>query len=345
MNFTLPIFFTKYKETSHFWIYFFNITNERDSMKLFFIVATCMTLACQASFAEDALIDRNMALKTKEVTLFSQMLIDGQTLPIEVEMYGSGDRGIFGRLKGEPEITWVSPINISVKDINCLNGDSFKPLENNGYVLKSRISDSLISGMRDGVEVLKKNGAKYVFLSKWLYKLKEPERKNIIYMNENFHDVFTRLMDEEYARKDQGKDRNEKGLTVHFDNLPSTCSDPQGFSMKSALSVAGTLAAMAVGVSGASAGNVNMTSLAAHSGTAMQNTLSLSKDAQELSKDTSIITSRLSFGIQGTVDPDYFKNNQSKGAAYQVYGFPIEEVEAELARYMPIPHQTKAKIR
>jgi hypothetical protein len=108
--------------------------------------------------------DDNYATTTKEVVMLSQLLAKGDSLKIEVSGSMTGKRSFFSLPSDDDNKKWKSEVNINVDVDTCYSEDTAINIADKGYVLKSRVSDSTVVGYREAIDLLKANGAKYVYV-------------------------------------------------------------------------------------------------------------------------------------------------------------------------------------
>jgi hypothetical protein len=108
--------------------------------------------------------DDNYATTTKEAVMLSQLLAKGDSLKIDVSGSMTGKRSFFSLPSDDDKKKWKSEVSINVDIDTCYSEDTATSIANKGYVLKSRVSDSTVVGYREAIDLLKANGAKYVYV-------------------------------------------------------------------------------------------------------------------------------------------------------------------------------------
>jgi hypothetical protein len=156
---------------------------------------------------------------------------------------------------------------------------------------------------------------------------------NNIQYNRPFSEFFQeQLMDKTFEKR-----------TDRF--LPEGCFRDRSLKASDFFWLAGQVAALAIGAKGASVGNTNMTSLAANTSHAVNNTEVLmqnSKNNDVNSKQIAFIALKTKINILGIIDQKYFEKNYYFGdVKISAHVFPISEVEEHLSHYKVIPYNVK----
>lgn len=126
-------------------------------------------------------------------------------------------------------------------------------------------------------------------------------------------------------------------------SLPEMCFGDHSLKTSDFFWLAGQVASLALGARGASTGNTGMTSLAANSSIAVNNTANLQDGSTKVdSKQLAGIALQSKVSLTGVIDPQYFSNNIFyKESKLSGMLFPIAEVEEHLSHYKVIPYNVK----
>jgi hypothetical protein len=274
--------------------------------------------------------DNAYAVKTKEVMMLSQLMNDGHPLNIDLTGYVDGNRGFISSLFENNDPQWEGFADIDVRVNNCFSEENVKSYEKAGVVFKSRIADGTIVAYREAIKQFKKNGAKYVFVD-------AQTSDNSPHTDKPFAEYFQSLLTEEYLLNEdkRGVSKTTNKLLDVWQTMDARCFQDNSFKASDIFWMAGQVAALAIGVKGASVGNTNMTSLAAHSSNAVDNTANLSNSngSSVDAKMVSGIATRISVSLRASMVADHYP--------YSGYSFPISEVEEHLAHYKVIPYNVK----
>ena len=291
--------------------------------------------------------DNDYVVKTKEVMMLSQLMSDGHNLNIDVTGSVTGKRGFLSSLSENNDASWRGWVQINTVINNCFNEEAVQANAKAGYIFKSRIADGTVTAIRESAKQLKNNGAKYIFIGSQMSPSSQGYTKNInnensIQVNQSFADYFQSILTKDIQLNDikQGSIQGS-GISISR-STDNRCFQDNSFKASDVFWVVGQVAALAIGVKGASAGNTNMTSLAAHSSNAVENTASLASANGNISNDKMLsgIANKVSVSMFGVVDPLYFSKNEPK-MQYIGHIFPISEVEEHLAHYKVIPYNVK----
>lgn len=322
-------------------------------------IISLIALSALSSAKEVPMYDADYAIKTKEVVMLSQTLgKDAGNFSITVKGYEEGSRGLFASLSKNTDMMWSGEERLTVDIDHCVDEDAVLGLEKFGYDVKSRIGDSLVVGYREGIKRLKENGAKYIFVGahhvfqykgdskKYYYenkKLKivsnDDEVRNSVKTDIRFGDFFQSVLtDKTFAqtKKETGVIPNVVSFNKAWAN---TCFQKPENSSSSVFWAIGQVASLALGASAASAGNVDLNSLAANSSQAIN--YATSKDSRSIEQTTEKFSGMpriLWLAMTGYVDPGYIDKHQAN-MKVEGYLFPIEEVEEHLTHYMTIPYK------
>lgn len=324
------------------------------SLSILSLIATSALLSAK----EVPMYDADYAIKTKEVVMLSQTLgKDAGNFSITIKGTEYGSPGFFGSFTQNTDMMWNGSVNLTVDVDHCVDEDAVLGLEKFGFNIKSRIGDSLVAGFREGIKRLKENGARYVFVGSQdvsIYKgvkyYHDKERRSVVAQNDDevrnsvnrdmaFSDFFqSALINKTFVQthKETGFIPNVLSFNKAWVN---TCFQKPENSSGSVFWAIGQVASLALGVSAASAGNVELNSLAANSSQAIN--YATSKDGKNINQTAekfSGMPRKLFVRIEGYVDPLYIDKNKAN-MKVEGYHFPIEEVEEHLAHYMTIPYK------
>lgn len=281
------------------------------------------------SFANDVpMYDNAYAAKTKEVIMLSQLMNDGHNLDIDVTGRTSGDRGYFASLSENNDVDWTGNASINVEINNCFSEESLQLDEKAGYIFKSRIADGTIVAYREAVKQLKKNGAKYIFVS-------ARTKDHSIQIDKYFADFFQAYLIGDFSLNDdkRGVSKTTGELLNIWRSMDDRCFQDNSFKASDMFWLVGQVAALAIGAKGASGGNTNMASLAAHSSKAVDHTTNLAGGSIVDNKMLSGIATRLTVSLGASIVANHY--------AGEGYSFPIAEVEEHLTHYKVIPYNVK----
>lgn len=274
--------------------------------------------------------DNAYAVKTKEVMMLSQLMKDGQYLGIDVTGWTQGKRGLFSSFSENNDPNWSGNASIDVKVNNCFSEEDVQTNKKVGIVLKSRIADGTVVAYREAIKQLKNNGAKYIFVQ-------AVTSDNSPHTDKPFAEYFQSLLTEDYMiNEDQrGVSKTTNNLLNVWHSMNERCFQDNSFKASDMFWIAGQIATLAIGVKGASAGNTNMTSLAAHSSNAVDNTVNLANSNKPTVdiKTLSGIATRLTVSLGASTVAEHY--------LVEGYSFPISEVEEHLSHYKVIPYNVK----
>lgn len=300
--------------------------------------------------------------KTKEIDLFSQILSDGSSLKIHVKKSYPNERGFFSSMSENTDPEWFGNVNTYVTIDTCASENIVKQLEESGYVINHRASDSLVVAYREAIKTLKKDGAKYILI---------PNQRGKVSFDENFENFF----DEQLFVYDENF-RNSFNVTfsggeVDGRALPPKCYTERSLSAKDVFWIVGQIGSLALGTTGTKLGSANMAALGANTSRAVDyaaggpNQLSVKRATGEelTSKDnahkrptwlevdrndawletnpahlSAFMWKNITVAMKGAIGIDYFKNHQQ-----QLSGsvFKVEDVEKTLGKYLEIPYDVK----
>lgn len=263
-------------------------------------ILSLMTVSALSSAKEVPIYDADYAAKTKEVVMLSQTLgKDAGNFSITVKGTEYGSRGFFGSFTQNTDKMWKGEVSLTVDVDHCVDEDAVLGLEKFGYNVKSRIGDSLVVGFREGIRRLKENGVRYVFIGSQdvsIYKgvkyyhdkerhsvaaQSDDEVRNSVKTNMAFGEFFqSTLTDKVFVqtKKEAGFIPNS---VISFNKAwANACFQKPQESGASILWAVGQVASLALGASAASAGNVDLNSLAANSSQAIN--YATSKDGKNI---------------------------------------------------------------
>lgn len=175
------------------------------------------------------------------------------------------------------------------------------------------------------------------------WKAKEPKLVSNYHKDESLDEIGKNRAFKEYFQEvltDKTFEKNKNRF------LPEGCFGDHSLKASDFFWLAGQVAAVAIGVKGASIGNTNMTSLAAHSSNAVENTTNLIQNGNASTVDSkrlSLIALNSKISMVGFMDEKYFIENFTHLSDYKTTGFifPISEVEEHLSHYKVIPYNVK----
>lgn len=281
------------------------------------------------------LYDRESAQKTKEVYMLSQLLSDSHSLDIKITGTTYGKKSFFSTFSSVDDKDWKGSIGLRVVVNHCATEERINGIKDKGYVFKSYIGDGYVAGAKESIKFLKENGAKYILFASKLTK--QEDRKPKIIRGAKFEEIFMKGLE---------KPKTIMGGSPIY-SIANNCTE-SSTSLKDWMWAAGQVASLALGVAGARSGNINTTSLAAHSSVAVNNTTNLTKTT-DITTEEKTIASAVYVNFIGTKNQNYFEEHPSRmwkdsveDSIYQYEGylFPIEEVEEHLSKYMDVPYTT-----
>lgn len=288
--------------------------------------------------------DRESAAKTKNIYLMSQLLPEGDDFPIKVEsnVY-LGGRNFLSRFS-ENDPDWQGSVLVDTKEIICLKQDAMVTLIKQGNSLKSVNGDVLVVTVRELVAQVKQMGAKYIYFGRKYFGIKDangvyitdPEflsRKNIIRTNVSFGDYFKTLI--------SGED--ESAMSIYKER-PARCDADTSFTLGQALWIAGQIASVAVGTSGARVGDAGMAELGGNIGKTADTTVKASNSVSATQVGTYPLVTRMRMEAYGLMKPETMYRQEWSGyRKFDGYVFPVDEVEKVLSQYMDIPYSASIK--
>ncbi len=316
--------------------------------------------------------DNNYTATTKEIMMLSQLLPDGKKLTINISGNLTGKRSFFSSIAENNDLKWKGHVDFIADIDTCYSEENAQTLIKDGYIFKSRVADSTVVVYREAIKLLKENGAKYIFIQTALAD-RDPEAtwkkedsrasawdKLHLPDDEILNQYNIRKAKEPKIQRDDSPDdiQSNKPFSEYFQGaltdkafdksnskfLPEMCFGDHSLKASDFFWLAGQVAALAVGVKGASMGNTGMTSLAANSSVAVNNTANLQDGNTKVDgKQLAGIALQSKVSLTGVIDPQYFSNNITHNKEYKLSGilFPIAEVEEHLSHYKVIPYNVK----
>jgi hypothetical protein len=285
--------------------------------------------------------DNAYAAKTKEVMMLSQLMDDSHPLNIDISGSIVGKRGFLSSLSENNDPSWYGWMSVRVVINNCFSEDILKADEKAGYIFKSRIADGTIVAARESVKQLKENGAKFIYMGGEKAKENSTD-ENSIQTDQPFAEYFQSLLTRDIPLNEILRGNDSVSKLDILRSMDDRCFRDNSFKASDLFWVAGQAAALAIGIKGASIGNTNMTSLAAHSSNAVENTANLANSNGKIVNNQTLsgIAKEVTISMFGVVDPIYFPKYKPR-MKYVGHLFPISEVEEHLSHYKVIPYNVK----
>ena len=266
------------------------------------------------------------AVETKSVIALSQILDKDHMFEVDTRIQVYGRKGFFSSFGENNDLDWDGSVMVTSKISKCFSEEYVQNIQKEGYIFKSRTADITVAGYRAVIRELRKSGAKYVSVSGFAVKLYDDNNQSTNAKKDSFTDYFQKLLvNKEFENKSER-------------NLPSACLRDTSIHASDVFWVAGQVAALAIGVKGASTGNTNMTSLASNMNLAASNHSSTDGKINLLDqKKAAGIKMEDTIWLHGYIDPLYFKKRfpDNKFSSSLV---SIEEIEEVLSHYPAIPY-------
>ncbi|MBV5334858.1 MAG: hypothetical protein JZU49_03530 [Sulfuricurvum sp.] len=200
------------------------------------------------------------------------------------------------------------------------------------YANDKVVFDRLIVAQRENLERLKKMGAKYVFFGKGF---ESEKAENHVIKNESFDSYLQSLL----GNTSPADNKLEEGMKIEKRYSPE-CNEDQSWKASDLLKIGGMVASVAIGVAGASSGNVGVAEFGGNLGKASASTIAVKDGAAQSSPDTAPLVSSLTIESIGLMTPDFIEVLHRDGRTWRGHIFSLEEVESVLEKYMDVPYST-----